>query len=85
MPILLHEPKPTLGLFCLHLNTVGRSGHVTSTIHRVNLLGFKSLWLGFRIRDNSQGLVFSVRVYPAVHLMQWFPNCGTGTTSGRPT
>jgi len=57
VPILLHEPKPILGLFCLHLNTVGRSGHVTSTIHRVNLLGFKSLWLGFRIRDYSQGLV----------------------------
>ena len=51
------EPKPMLGLFCLHLNTISRSGHVTSTIHRDNLLGFKSLWLGFRIRAYSQGLV----------------------------
>jgi len=54
---LLHQPKPMLGLFCLHLNTVGRSGHVRSTICRDNLLGFKSLWLGIRIRAYSQGLV----------------------------
>jgi len=39
--ILLHEPKPMLGLFCLHLKTIGRSGHVTSTIRRDNLLGFE--------------------------------------------
>ena len=46
-----------LGLFCLHLNTIGRSGHVTSTIRRDNLMGFKSLWLRFRIRAYGQGLV----------------------------
>ena len=55
--ILLHETKPIPGLFCLHLNTIGRSGHLTSAIRRDNLLGFKSLWLGFRIRAYSQGLV----------------------------
>jgi len=27
--ILLHEAKLVRGLFCLHLNTIGRSGHVT--------------------------------------------------------
>jgi len=26
--ILLHEAKPVLGLFYLHLNTIGWSGHV---------------------------------------------------------
>ena len=26
--ILLHEAKPVLGLFCLHLNAIGWSGHV---------------------------------------------------------
>ena len=26
--ILHHEVKPVLGLFCLHLNTIGWSGHV---------------------------------------------------------
>ena len=36
VPILLHEAKPVWGLFCLHLNTVGWSGHVTSTIRRDN-------------------------------------------------
>ena len=51
-----------LGLFCLHLKTVGRSGHVTSTIRSDNLLGFRSLWLGFRIRAYSQGLVFQCLV-----------------------
>jgi len=25
--VLLHEVKPVLGLFCLHLNTIGSSGH----------------------------------------------------------
>jgi len=69
--ILLHEAKAMLGLFCLQLNTVGWSGHVTSTIRRDNWLGFKSLWLGFRIRAFAQGLgssfsfsgsVFRVRV-----------------------
>jgi len=37
--ILLHEAKAMLGLFCLQLNTVGWSGHVTSTIRR-------GIWLG---------------------------------------
>ena len=55
--ILLHEAKRVLGLFCLHLNTIGWSGHVTSTIHRDNWLAFKSLWLGFRIMAYGQGLV----------------------------
>jgi len=49
--ILLHEAKSMLGLFCLQLNTIGRSGQVTRTIRRDNWLGFKCLWLGFRIRD----------------------------------
>jgi len=40
--ILFHEAKPMLGLFCLHLNTTGWSGHVTSTMRRDNLLGLKS-------------------------------------------
>jgi len=35
VPILIHETEAMLGLFCLQLNTVGWSGHVTSTIHRV--------------------------------------------------
>jgi len=52
--ILLHEAKPVLGLFCLHLNTIHWSGHVTSTICRDNWLGFKSLWLGYRISAYGQ-------------------------------
>ena len=52
MSILLHEAKVDLGLFCLHLNTIGSSGHVTSTIRRDNWLGFK----GLRIRAYGQGL-----------------------------
>jgi len=32
VPILLHEAKPVMGLFCLHLNTIRRSGHVATTI-----------------------------------------------------
>jgi len=43
MSILLHEAKPVLRLFCLHLNTIDWSGHVTSTIRRHK-------WLGFMIR-----------------------------------
>jgi len=31
-------------------------GHVTSTICRDNWLGYKSLWLGFRIRAYGQGV-----------------------------
>jgi len=31
---LLHEAKPMLGLFCLHLNTIGWSGHVASTFQK---------------------------------------------------
>jgi len=46
-----------LGHFSLHLNTIGRNGHVTTTVRRDNLLGYKGLWLGFRIRAYSQGLV----------------------------
>jgi len=69
--ILLHEAKPVLGLIFLHLNTIGWSGHVTSTLHRGNWLGFKSLWLGFGIRAYGQALgstfafsgsVFRIRV-----------------------
>jgi len=39
------------------------SGLVTSTICRVNWLGFKSLWLGFRIRAYGQGVgsIFKLR------------------------
>jgi len=54
--ILLHEAKAMLELFCLQLNIIGGSGRVTSTIRRDNWLGFKSLSLGFRIRDFGQGL-----------------------------
>jgi len=39
--ILLHEAQPVLGLFCLHLNTIGRSGHMKSIIRRDNWLGFR--------------------------------------------
>jgi len=66
-----------LGLFCLHLNTIGRSGHVTSTIRRENFLGFKSLWLGFRIRAYSQGLV--VRCL-ALGLSLQFTSCSGSQT-----
>jgi len=59
--ILLHEAKPVLRLFCLYLNTVGCSSHMTSMIRRDNWLGFKSLWLGFRIRVYGQGLGSSFR------------------------
>jgi len=55
--ILLCESKPVRGLFCLHLKTIGWSGHVTSTIWGDNLLGFKSLWLEFRISAYGQDLV----------------------------
>jgi len=55
--ILLHEAKPVLGLFWLHLNTIGWSGHVTSTICRDNYwLGLMSFWFGFRIRAYGQVL-----------------------------
>jgi len=39
------------------------SGHVTSTICRDNWLGFKSLWLGLRIRAYVQGVgsIFKLR------------------------
>jgi len=46
----VHEAKPVQGLLCLHLNTMYWSGHVTSAIRRDNCLGFKSLWLGCRIK-----------------------------------
>jgi len=39
---LLHKAKPVLEIFCLHLNTIDWSGHVTSTLRRDNWLGFKS-------------------------------------------
>jgi len=48
------EAKSVLGLICLHLNTVGWSSHMTSTTHRDNWLGFRSLWLVFRIRVCGQ-------------------------------
>jgi len=40
---------------------------MTTTIRRDNLLGFRSLWLGFRVRASGlwsrfSGSVFSVRV-----------------------
>ena len=54
--ILLHEAKHVLRLFCLHLNTIDWSGHVSSTIRRDNWLGFKSLWLWFRISAYGQDL-----------------------------
>jgi len=44
VPILLHEAKPVLGLFCVHLNTIGWSGLETIAIRRDNWLGFKSSW-----------------------------------------
>jgi len=54
--ILLHKAKSVLGLFCLHLNTVDGSGLVTSTIRRNKWLGFKGLWLEFRISAYDRGL-----------------------------
>jgi len=69
--ILPHEAQPVVELFCLHLNTIDWSGHVTSTIRRDNWWGFKSLWLWFKISTYDQGLgsnfrfrgsVFRVRV-----------------------
>jgi len=45
--ILLHEAKPVLGLFCLHLNKIG---NVTSSICRDNWLGFKSLGLRLMVK-----------------------------------
>ena len=63
----------------IFFDTIGWSGHVTIAMRSDNWLGFKSLWLGLRIRAYGQGLgssfefsvsVFRVRVYPAVHLMQ---------------
>jgi len=42
--ILLHEAKPVLGLFCLHLNTTGWSSHVTSTVQYAETI----CW-GFRV------------------------------------
>jgi len=46
-----------------HVPTPLHPGHVTSTICRDNRLGFKSLWLGFRIRAYGQcvGSVFKLR------------------------
>ena len=55
------EPNPVLGLFCLHLNTIGWSSHMTSMIHRDNWLRFKSLWLRFRIRIYAKGSGSSFR------------------------
>ena len=48
--------KTCVGIFCLHLNAIDWSGHVTSTICRDNWLGFKSLWLGYRISAYGQVL-----------------------------
>ena len=66
--------KPVLGLFCLHLNTIGWSGHVTSrpTIRRDNSLGFMSLWLGFRISAYGQGLRSSFRFSGSVFSVMQF-------------
>ena len=61
--ILLHEAKPVLGLFCLHLNTIGWSDLATTTIRRDNLLGFKSLWLGFWISASGLWSGFSGSVF----------------------
>jgi len=46
-----------------HVPTPIHAGHVTSTICRNNWLGFKSLWLGFRIRADGQGVgsIFKLR------------------------
>ena len=55
-----------LGLFCLHLNTIDRSGHVTRTMRRDNWLGFKCLYLGFRISAYGRGLGSSFRFIGSV-------------------
>jgi len=68
------------------LNTIGRSGHVTSTIPYAERIGWGlRVWLGFGIRAYGQGLgssfwfsglMFRVRVEPAVHLCkQEAANC----------
>jgi len=55
--ILLHEAKPVLGLFCLHLNTL-----VEVAMSQAQYLGFKSLRLGLRISAYRQDLGSSFRV-----------------------
>jgi len=55
------EAKSVLVLFCLHLNTIGWSSHMTSMICRGNWLGFTSLWLVFRIRVYGQVLGLGVQ------------------------
>ena len=40
--ILLHEAKPVLGLFWLHLNTIGWRGHVTNTVQYAETIGWGS-------------------------------------------
>jgi len=59
--LLSFEAKSVLGLFCLHLNTIGWSSHMTSMIHRENCLGFRGLWLVFRIRVYGQVLGLGVQ------------------------
>jgi len=41
-------------------------GHVTNTICRDNWLGFKSLWLRFRIRAYGQGVGSSFKLRGSV-------------------
>jgi len=73
-----HFPK-TKKMYGNIVPTPLHPGHVTSTICRDSWLGFKSLWLGFRIRAYGQGVVsifklrgsvFRVKVWPTVHLVQ---------------
>jgi len=46
-----------------HVPTPLHPGHLTSTMCRDNWLGFKSLWLGLRIRADGQGVgsIFKLR------------------------
>jgi len=61
---LLHEEKPVLELFCLHFNTIGRSGHVASTI-REETIGWGFSHVTSTIHKNIIGQLvgeFMVRV-----------------------
>ena len=59
--LLCFEAKPVVGLFWLHLNTIGWSSHMTSMTRRDNWLGFRSLWSVFRIRVYGQVLDLGVQ------------------------
>ena len=52
----LSHTKNWMAMSFPHVPVPLHPGHVASTICRDNWLGFKSLWLGFRIRAYGQGV-----------------------------